>query len=72
MTDKDIDQIEIEILDARLNALHKRSAYYDKMAKYHYDRYSEYVEDRNKTSERISAVMARLGELRGVAAQKWI
>ena len=68
--DDDIDQIEIEILDARLNALHKRDAYYDKMAKYHYDRYVEYIEDRNKASERMEPVMARLSELRGVAAQK--
>ena len=68
--DDDIDQIEIEILDARLNALHKRSAYYDKMARYHHDRYSECIEDRDKAAERISAVMARLSELRGVAAQK--
>lgn len=68
--DSDIDQIEIEILDARLNALHKRSAYYDKLAKHHYDRYSECVEDRNKADERISVVMTRLSELRGVATQK--
>ena len=68
--DEDIDQIEIEILDARLNELHKRSVYYDKMAKHHYDHYREYVEDRNKADERIDAVMARLCELRGVATQK--
>ena len=68
--DEDIDQIEIEILDARLNALHKRSAYYDKMAKHHYDRYNEYIEDRTKASERMGVVMARLSELRGVATQK--
>lgn len=68
--DDDIDQIEIEILDSRLNTLHKRSVYYDKMAKYHYDRYSECVEDRNKAGERMESTMARLSELRGVAAQK--
>ena len=68
--DVDIDQIEIEILDARLNELHKRSAYCDKMARYHHDRYSEYVEDRNKASERMNVVMARLSELRGAAAKK--
>ena len=68
--DDDINQIEIEILDARLNALHKRSAYYDKMAKHHYDRYREYVEDRDKADERMGVVMARLSELRGTAAHK--
>lgn len=68
--DDDIDQIEIETLDARLNALHKRSVYHDKMAKYHYDRYREYIEDRDKADERINVVMDMIRELRGVAEQK--
>lgn len=68
--DDDIDQVEIEILDMRLNILHKCSAHYDKMANLHYDRYREYVENRNKADERMNAVISRLSELRGVAAQK--